>query len=59
MDISPDGLSSLSEYPLIQGMVVRLALPVDGADTSIPVFAEVCSVVPVRSLRRAVPRFLK
>ncbi len=59
VDISTDGLGLLSEYPLIQGMVVRLALPVEGAGTSVPVFAEVSRAVPFRNLCRAGLRFLK
>ncbi len=59
VDISPDGLGLLSEYPLVKGMVVRLALPVEGVGTPVPVFAEVSRVVPVSNRHRAGLRFLK
>ncbi|NWG13207.1 MAG: PilZ domain-containing protein [Acidobacteria bacterium] len=59
LDISPDGLGLLSEYPLVQGMVVRLTLPVDGVGIPVPVFAEVSRVIPVGNRFRAGLRFFK
>ncbi len=59
VDISPDGLGLLIEYPLVRGMVVRLSLPVEAVGTPVPVFAEVSRVASFRNLYRAGLRFLK
>jgi hypothetical protein len=58
-DICSDGLKVISDYPLEQGMVVRLGLPVRDLKTLIPVFAEVAWSVPADNRFRAGLRFLK
>ncbi len=58
-DICSDGLGVLSDYPLEQGMVVRLAMPVSGHELLIPVFAEVAWAVPANDRVRAGLRFLR
>ncbi len=58
-DICSDGLKVLSDYPLEQGMVVRLGLPVSGYEMLVPVFAEVAWTAPADNQVKAGLRFLK
>jgi hypothetical protein len=58
-DISAHGVQIVTDYPLKRGMVLRLGLPVSGAEISVPVFAEVAWALPTDNGFRAGLQYLK
>jgi hypothetical protein len=53
VDVSSHGLGIVSDYPLLEGMVLRISLPVNEMGIALPVFAEVAWVMPGRESLRA------
>ena len=58
-DISHGGLGLTSTYKATEGEIVKLSIPLNGSDTTVPVFAEVMWVVPLNECYRAGLRFLR
>ncbi len=59
VDISSCGLGMTSDYRLTQGMVLRISLPVDDIGITLPLFAEVVYVSPIRKSFRTGLVFLR
>ena len=59
LDINSHGLGLLTDYPLVKGTVLRLAIPASVAGTTLPVFAEVAWANPIIDGLRAGLRFLR
>ena len=58
-DISHGGLGLTSPYKATEGEIVKLSIPFNGLDITIPVFAEVMWVMPFNENYRAGLRFLR
>jgi hypothetical protein len=59
VDLSSYGLGMISRYPLEQGMVLRISLPIHEIGISLPLFAEVAWAIPAREGMRAGLKFLR
>ncbi len=59
VNISSHGLGMTSDYLLVQGMVVRISLPVEDPGITLPLFAEVTWVSRNLASYRAGLRFLR
>ena len=58
-DISHGGLGLTGLYRATEGEIVKLSIPFNGLDITVPVFAEVMWVVPFDESYRVGLRFLK
>lgn len=58
-NICENGLKMVTDYPLAEGMVVRLGLPIDGSRVHLPAFAEVAWAAPASNRFTVGLRFLR
>ncbi len=58
VNISSSGLGITSAYPLAQGMVLQVGLPIEDLGVTLPLFTEVTWVAPALGSCRAGLRFL-
>jgi len=58
LDISQGGIGLVAEYPLKEGKLVRLFVPVQGKKTMVPVFSIIKWSKPMESQFRAGLQFL-
>jgi hypothetical protein len=59
MDMSRGGLGLASTYKATEGEVVKLSIPLNRSDMTVPVFAEVMWVMPFNEYYKAGLRFLR